>query len=106
VEFVAEPVRPVTTLERDFRFPSQLAVGNGTLQQKASANLEAVRLLKAIEQQQRPATDDEKLILVRYTGWGSLPQLFHPFPGEWQSAATELKQLLTDNEYRAARLDA
>src|SRR5450755_2381688 len=94
VGFGAEPVSPLTALARDFRFPSQLAIGNGTLQQKTAANLEAIRLLKAIERQQRLATHEEKLTLVRYTGWGALPQVFHPLPGEWQNAATELKQLL------------
>src|SRR5271165_4311891 len=45
VECFAEPAQPVTTLARDFRFPSNLVIGNGTPRQKAAANLEAIRLL-------------------------------------------------------------
>ena len=104
MECFAEPATPVTTLARDFRFPSNLVVGNGTPRQKAAANLEAIRLLQLLEREQRPASDEEKRILVRYTGWGALPQLFQPSPApEWQPAATELKELLSEADYAAAR---
>ena len=104
MECFAEPASPVTTLARDFRFPSNLVVGNGTPRQKAVANLEAIRLLQLLEREQRPASDEEKRILVRYSGWGALPQLFQPFPApEWQAAASELKDLLGEGDYAAAR---
>ena len=104
VECFAEPATPVTTLARDFRFPSNLIVGNGTPRQKAAANLEAIRLLQLLEREQRPASDEEKQILVRYTGWGALPQLFQPSPApEWRPAASELKELLSEADYAAAR---
>jgi N12 class adenine-specific DNA methylase len=104
VECFAELATPVTTLARDFRFPSNLVVGNGTPRQKAAANLEAIRLLQFLEREQRAASDEEKRILVRYTGWGALPQVFQPSPApEWQPAATELKELLSEADYVAAR---
>jgi N12 class adenine-specific DNA methylase len=104
VECLAEPNRPVTTLARDFRFSPSLAVGHGIPSQKAAGNLEAIRLLQVIEREQRPATYEEKLILVQYTGWGALPQLFSPEPAaEWKNAARELKTLLGDTDYAAAR---
>ena len=104
MECFAELATPVTTLARDFRFPSNLIVGNGTPRQKAAANLDAIRLLQLLEREQRPASGEEKQILVRYTGWGALPQLFQPSPApEWQTAATELKELLSEADYTAAR---
>jgi len=76
------------------------------LHEKARANLAAIRLLKGIEAGQRDATDEEKAILVRYAGWGALAQVFEPerrLRPEWQAAATELKELLTEQEYASAR---
>jgi N12 class adenine-specific DNA methylase len=105
VGFLAEPTAHVETrLDRDLRIPSDHVLGAGTLRQKAAANLEAIRLLKRIERDGRLAEDDEKVILVRYTGWGALPQVFHPRPlQEWRSTASELETLLTDAEYHSAR---
>jgi hypothetical protein len=105
VGFVAESAGHVETrLERDFRISSDQVIGAGSLLQKAAANLEAVRLLKKIERDSRPAGDDEKAILVRYSGWGALPQVFHPrVAEEWRSTAAELRSLLTDAEYDSAR---
>jgi hypothetical protein len=104
VECFAELATPVTTLAHDFRFPSNLSVGNGTPHQKATANLDAIRLLQLLEREQRPASGEDKRILVRYTGWGALPQLFQPSPAaEWQPVATELKELLPEADYAAAR---
>jgi len=105
VGFVAEPATQLATyLERDFRISSKYVLGTGSLAQKAAANLEAIRLLKEIEGESRLANEDEKAILVGYTGWGALPQVFHPcVPAEWRSAASELESLLTNAEYQAAR---
>jgi N12 class adenine-specific DNA methylase len=105
VGFIAEPTSQLATyLERDFRIFSKHLLGTGSPLQKAAANLEAIRLFKQIEQDGRLANDDEKASLVRYTGWGALPQVFHPrVPEEWRSAANELEALLTDAEYQSAR---
>jgi N12 class adenine-specific DNA methylase len=105
VEFVAEPAGDVTNrLERDFRISSDYALGSGSLLQKAATNLETIRLLKRIEQDSRPADEREKQVLVRYTGWGALPQIFHPHPAEeWRSPAAELRTLLNNVEYESAK---
>jgi hypothetical protein len=90
---------------RDFRITDAHAVGVGSLREKATANLAAIRTLQAIEAAQRPATPDEQailVILVRYTGWGALAALFSSAPGPG-NAATELRQLLSDDEYTSAR---
>ena len=51
-------------------------VGDGSLKQKARANLQALEVLKLIETEGRPATDTEKRLLVRYVGWGGFPGVF------------------------------
>jgi hypothetical protein len=105
VGFVAEPAGQLATrLERDFRIASKYPLSVGSLLQKAAVNLDAIRLLKQIEQDSQLASENEKAILVRYTGWGALPQVFHPrVPEEWRSTASELESLLTNAEYQSAR---
>jgi N12 class adenine-specific DNA methylase len=79
-------------------------IGKGSLKQKCRANLEAIRLLRVLESEKRPATDKEKSALVKYTGWGGLPQVFDPFGGsDWESEREQLKSLLTEQEYEAAK---
>jgi adenine-specific DNA methylase len=89
---------------RDFRITADHHVGEGSLRQKALANLDAIHTLKQIEAENRDATDAEKAILVRYTGWGAMANAFHPYPPqEWQPVANRLRELLTKDEYEAAR---
>src|SRR6266699_4752743 len=97
-----EPSRP----SRDFRITDGHQIGAGGLHEKARANLAAIRLLKGIEAEHRDATEEDKAVLVRYAGWGALAQVFEPewrLKHEWQAAATELKELLTEQEYASAR---
>jgi len=78
----------------------------GGAHEKARANLEAIRLLKKLEGEDRDATDDEKAVLARYVGWGAMAGVFEsPYRRreEWQKPAEELRKLLTDEEYEAAR---
>lgn len=96
--------RPVSTLARDLRIISAHAIGEGSLKQKAQANLAAIRTLKAIEVEGREATPEEQAVLVKYTGWGALSNLFAPYPPyDWRATADELKGLLTEEEYTSAR---
>ncbi len=89
---------------RDFRITSAHHVGEGGLREKAHGNIEAIRTLKLIETENRDATEAEKAILVRYAGWGAMPNAFRPYPPqEWQSVAGQLRELLTKDEYEAAR---
>ena len=67
------------------------------------ANVEAIKLLKAIEKEQRLATLEEQQILVKYVGWGGIPQAFDKKNEKWQKEYEELSQLLTPEEYAAAR---
>ncbi len=66
-------------------------------------NVEAVRLLKKIEYEDRPATPEEQKILARYVGWGGIPQAFDAKNENWKKEYAELKELLSDREYNDAR---
>jgi len=74
------------------------------LKQKAQANLAAIRTLKTIEAENRQATPEEKGVLVKYTGWGAMPNAFSAEPPrDWQAVANELRDALTAEEYTSAR---
>ena len=75
------------------------ALGHGTPGEKFAANVRAIRCLKRIEAEERLATPEEQEILSRYVGWGGLPQCFE----ETHSKYAELKSLLNEDEYAAAR---
>ena len=75
------------------------ALGTGTLGEKFDRNLAAVRLLKSLEAADRPATAEEQQVLSRYVGWGSMANAFSPDNRRYD----ELKNLLTADEYKAAR---
>jgi len=66
-------------------------------------NVEAIKTLKAIEDEGRYATPSEQEILARYTGWGAIPQVFDSEKADWKKEYAELGDLLTDEEYRSAR---
>ncbi len=65
-------------------------------------NIAAIKLLKVIEQEGRLATAEEQKILAKYVGWGGIPQAFSDMD-EWKSEKAELKAILTEEEYTAAR---
>jgi len=95
---------PPATPSRDFRITEAHRIGEGSLREKALANIEAIRTLKQLEGDDRDATEAEKAILARYSGWGALANVFHPQPPrEWKEIAHELSQLLTEDEYASAR---
>ena len=75
----------------------------GGAKSKFKANSEAIRTLKMIEKENRPATPEEQVILSRYVGWGGLSAAFDSKNEQWSAEYSELKSLLTDEEYNAAR---
>ncbi len=75
----------------------------GGAKSKFKANSEAIRTLKMIEKENRPATPEEQVILSRYVGWGGLSAAFDSKNEKWSAEYAELKNLLTDEEYNAAR---
>ena len=66
-------------------------------------NVEAIRLLKRIENEGRLATEEEQKILARYVGWGGIPQAFDVKNEKWKKEYGELQELLSFEEYEAAR---
>lgn len=78
-------------------------LGSGGLKAKFKANMEAIRLLKELEQEQRLATPEEQEVLSRYVGWGGIPQAFEERNSAWAAEYTQLKGVLTPEEYSAAR---
>lgn len=85
------------------------SLGDGGVKTKYKNNVEAIKLLKQLEAEGRQATPAEQEILANYVGWGGLSPVFNiNYKGEamdssWTKEAKELKELLTDEEYKAAR---
>lgn len=79
-------------------------LGGGSLKEKCRANFAAIELLQRLQAEHRPATPEEQSILIRYVGWGGLPQVFatHDDPA-WQSERERLRELLGPEEIRAAQ---
>ena len=78
-------------------------LGEGGAKTKYTFNIAAIQTLKQIEAEGRQARPDEQEILSRYVGWGGLPQAFDAENASWQKEYQQLKSLLTDEEYAAAR---
>ena len=78
-------------------------LGEGGAKTKYAFNIAAIQTLKQIEAEGRQARPDEQEILSRYVGWGGLPQAFDTENASWQKEYQQLKSLLTDEEYAAAR---
>jgi N12 class adenine-specific DNA methylase/SAM-dependent methyltransferase len=89
--------------QANYRITDRDRLGEGSLKQKFRANVEAIKLLRRLESDKRPASDDEKAVLVRYVGWGGLPQVFDVNSREWFKEQVELSKLLTDEEHTSAR---
>jgi N12 class adenine-specific DNA methylase len=89
--------------QRNYRITDADKVGIGSLKQKCRANLAAIECLQRIEAEQRPATEAEQQILVRYVGWGGLPQVFDPCNEQWKDEREKLEALLTEDELDSAR---
>ena len=78
-------------------------LGEGGAKQKYARNIEAIRTLFKLEQEHRGATAEEQQVLSRYVGWGGLSDAFDPGKDSWAKEYAELKGLLSEDEYAAAR---
>ena len=78
-------------------------LGEGGPKEKFWRNIKAIATLKQIEQENRIATPEEQHILSQYVGWGGLSDAFDPEKPAWAAEYSELKELLTTEEYAAAR---
>ena len=78
-------------------------LGEGGAKQKYARNIEAIRTLFQVEQEHRGATAEEQQVLSQYVGWGGLADAFDPNKDGWTKEYAELKGLLSEDEYAAAR---
>ena len=100
----AETEQPVLPKQEPINFHiTDDDLGAGGPKTKYKANVEAIRLLKTLDAEQRQATAEEQEILSRYVGWGGIPQAFDESNAEWSKEYAELQSLLTADEYKEAR---
>lgn len=78
-------------------------LGVGTAKEKYRNNVEAIKVLKLCEEQNRYATPEEQVTLSKYVGWGGLKSAFEDKNDSWANEYAELKELLTEDEYKDAR---
>ena len=97
-----EPERSTLELAGNFRITDD-HLGEGGAKQKYARNIEAIRTLFKLEQKHRGATAEEQQVLSQYVGWGGLADAFDPGKDNWAKEYAELKGLLSEDEYAAAR---
>ena len=78
-------------------------LGTGGPKQKFARNIKAIKTLFTLEQEHRGATAEEQQVLSQYVGWGGLADAFDPDKNSWAKEYAELKGLLSEEEYKAAR---
>ena len=97
-----EAERPTLELAGNFRITDD-HLGEGGAKQKYARNIEAIRTLFKLEEEHRGATAEEQQVLSQYVGWGGLADAFDPGKDSWAKEYAELKGLLSEDEYVAAR---
>ena len=97
-----EPTPPEPRPPENFRILDD-DLGKGGPKEKFWRNIKAIATLKQIEQENRYATPEEQHILSQYVGWGGLADAFDQDKPAWAAEYAELKELLTPEEYEAAR---
>ena len=97
-----EPERSTLELAGNFHITDD-DLGVGGPKQKFARNIEAIRTLFKLEEEHRGATAEEQQVLSQYVGWGGLADAFDPNKDGWAKECAELKRLLSEDEYAAAR---
>ena len=97
-----EPERSTLELAGNFHITDD-DLGVGGPKQKFARNIEAIRTLFKLEEEHRGATAEEQQVLSQYVGWGGLADAFDPDKNSWAKEYAELKGLLSEEEYKAAR---
>ena len=97
-----EPERSTLELAGNFHITDD-DLGIGGPKQKFARNIEAIRTLFKLEEEHRGATAEEQQMLSQYVGWGGLADAFDPSKDSWAKEYAELKGLLSEDEYAAAR---
>lgn len=105
-EKIKEPIieeKNTTNQEKHNYHIKDNLLGEGTPKEKVKRNIEAIKLLHKLEDENRLANSEEQNILSKYVGWGGLPDVFDESKANWSKEYYELKELLTDEEYKSAR---
>lgn len=100
-----EEIEEANNLSKEL-FNYQLNQGDivkGGLKTKFKANIDAIEMLRKLDNESRLATPEEQIILSKYTGFGGMPQAFDESASGWEKEYEELKKLLTEDEYKSAR---
>ena len=97
-----EPERSTLELAGNFHITDD-DLGVGGPKQKFARNIEAIRTLFKLEEEHWGATAEEQQVLAQYVGWGGLADAFDPNKENWSAEYTQLKELLSEDEYAAAR---
>ena len=97
-----EPEQSTLELAGNFHITDD-DLGVGGPKQKFARNIEAIRTLFKLEAEHRGATAEEQQVLSQYVGWGGLADAFDPDKNSWAKEYAELKGLLSEEEYKAAR---
>ena len=104
VDAVEAPAPEVIASDKGENFTiTDDALGEGGAKAKFRANVDAIKTLKTLERENRPATAEEKETLSKYVGWGALAKAFDKDDPKWAAEYKELSELLTPQEYAQAR---
>lgn len=110
ISYGNEPLGDIPRNEHQYRTLTNYVItdsdniGIGTPKQKYQDNINAIKTVLQLRSEQRKyATEEEQKILVKYVGWGGLPQAFDENNEQWQNEYKELKALLTEEDYSNAR---
>ena len=87
----------------NYRITEADRLGEGGPKQKFQQNLKAIKTLRMLDAEERPAKDEEKAALVTYVGWGAMPQVFDVDNADWRKEQIQLSEILSDEEHRSAR---
>lgn len=87
----------------NYKYSEKDEIGEGGLKSKFKNNIEAIKTLKKIENENRPATCEEQRTLAKYVGWGGMAQAFDKNASAWKNEYIELENILNENEYASAR---
>jgi N12 class adenine-specific DNA methylase len=97
------PANQYAPAAEDFTIEDDFALGEGGQKTKYRNNVAAVRLLRELDASGRTASVEDQRVLAKYVGWGGLPQAFDAKNADWAKEHAELRELLSDAEYDAAR---
>jgi hypothetical protein len=86
-----------------YRITEADRLGDGGPKQKFQQNLKAIETLRMLDAEERPATPEEKAALVKYVGWGAMPQVFDDYSREWAKEREALQSNLSEEEFEHAR---